>query len=684
MKNNRGKKGLIILIIVVLILLLILGVTFIFLGTDLLKSNKDLFFKYASKVTDKDIGIIDQNIINYYEKKASTPYSNSGKFDVEISSSNNAIKSQMKNTNNMDITFDGKIDLKALNFEENVSINYSDDVKFPIIFKKLDDLIGFQTKYVGSKFITTPIDNSYEALRNSNIDTPILENGKDITNIKINDEEKKYFYNKYISVIKDNLPDSSFSKISENGKTGYRLTLSGENINNIIVKLLETLRDDDMALEKINDYLESSNSSSKLTKDNISDLIEEIDPGKSNVENIIFTIYKDGKRISNLTVEISNVKFSVESTKSNNESVLSIAFEEGSNKILLNLKYKALESDNPSEEHELQLSTQVNDIISTSNSSNNESINKEQETIKNIINKVVSNKNTEEGVTEKVTNADIKKVIEEEGYQDVDLVEEDGQIIKLEFKNTHDYFEIDSSGEIISIADGQNNNQNNQEESSTGDSLSYTYKLSNSVKFDNSINFEKFTNENNLNLMDLDEDKRTALINKIQERLESVSKQQMEDLGISNNQNPISNMFPSLFIYNIFQRTNMNDLEYNNSSSNSFMNAGEGLNNTLITTFNNRFEKYEGNNLTGATVKGLLTEISTYNGLSYDEDEEESRNDETFKIEEINFNGQEYKDITEQTIKGLRDEIAVEDGYRVSFERKEDTGVIYRVVINKK
>ena len=93
-----------------------------------------------------------------------------------------------------------------------------------------------------------------------------------------------------------------------------------------------------------------------------------------------------------------------------------------------------------------------------------------------------------------------------------------------------------------------------------------------------------------------------------------------------------------------------------------------------VNTFNQKFENYESTNLQGVTVKGLISTIQ----LNNETQEEENR-----KIKEIHFNGEEYE-VTDQNLVTIKDEIELETAYRVEFERNENSGLIYRAVINKK
>lgn len=49
MGQKKNKKIILILIIILVVLMLLTGLAFAYFSTDLFKSNKDLFFKYASR-----------------------------------------------------------------------------------------------------------------------------------------------------------------------------------------------------------------------------------------------------------------------------------------------------------------------------------------------------------------------------------------------------------------------------------------------------------------------------------------------------------------------------------------------------------------------------------------------------------------------------------------------------------
>lgn len=158
--------------------------------------------------------------------------------------------------------------------------------------------------------------------------------------------------------------------------------------------------------------------------------------------------------------------------------------------------------------------------------------------------------------------------------------------------------------------------------------------------------------ENTVILNEKDDEYVTNLLTAIDERLVQVNETFLQELNITEVQDPLENILPEYFISTNGDASNVNQNE--------------------VQSFNAKFELYESTNSKGATVKGLLTTIQNNN-------EQEGNN----KIEEINLDGQEYE-VTEQNITLMKSSINVDDGYKIEFERDENTGLIYRAVINKK
>lgn len=565
MNKSRSKRTIIFLIIIALVLLIVcLGLVYVYIATDFLKPNKELFFKYATQITDKENGFFESDLIQYFDKKMDNSYSNRGSFNVKISG---ADEEEFNNTNNMDITFSGRVDNKNSNFVEDISINYSNDVKLPFSIKKIGDTVGvLQSNYFSKKYIACNISDMPDSYAIVGETVETLSKIENISSIKNSEEDMKHIQDEYVGYLIENIPDYAFSEIQENGKKGYKLNLNTNQFKDVTIKMLEKLKDDKSTIDKLNEFLGISNSSNKISSATIKESINNIKNISEDVDFSICLYIKDGN-LSKIQFNNNNINITIEKLK----------LQEG-------LQYKAFI-----------------DILDEDKSKGNISFISEYRGLTNLQNINESHKLDLEFNVE--TNDDIKQ-------------------------------------------------------------YSYNYNLNNDVSFEGEADIEKFEKDNTIFLSDLNEEQKEQLLQKISERLTEINRIQMKKLGLMENENPIINIIPTAGI-SIISNSDLADQTL------------KEIEEAEIATFNAKLELYKGTNISGATVKGLFTIIANLN------ESEENSDNEQVQIKEINFDGKEYQ-VNKQTLSMLKEEISVEDYFKVEFEKYEDTGKIYRVVINKK
>ncbi len=586
MKPNKSKKIILIIIIVMLLLILLSGFAFAYFSTDLLKNDKELFFKYAMQTISEENGFIEEDLITYLKNKKEKAYSNNGRFYANIDIPEQDMK-RLEYTNKMDISFSGEVDNNNSKLEQEFSINYSDNVKLPFSFKKENNTIGLmQSQYISKKYLTLNL-NSLEEINNNNsfISVDNVKNGINqvggISNINFSKQEIENLQDTYSTILKENIPNNEFSSSNENGEKAYILKTNSRELSEVAIQLLEKLKTDSIILNKINES-SMQNNSSKITSESIDDLIDKIRDLKE-ISSLKIKIYQQNGKTSKIYIKNENIDISIEKVK-NKEGL------------------------------------QYNILVNMFKNSENES--------------------------------SLFLNVKYNGLEEMDVVKESYQF-GIEF----------------------NIGENDEQSEASVDSYKYQYNLENEISFKDTIQLEDFSKDNSFSLSDLNEEKRNNMINTISQRLTSVNKKQMEELGLNENSNPMINMIPLVFIHyslgeNI-QNETLNELEE-----------------AEISNFNSKFELYEGANIGGGTVKGLLTVIASNNKLDDDESEISNTNSNVNLqkenlIKEINFNGEEYQ-VNKQTIAVIKGEILTEDNFRVEFEKDENTGRIFRAVINKK
>ena len=547
MNQKKNRKIVVILIILLVLIILVVGGLLVYFTTDVFRGNKELFFKYMTQISDNEDGFIENNVKQYYEKKNTNSYTNEGNFTV---SATDPTLTNIDNLNNFNISFSGQTDNTNSKTQRDVSINYSDSVTFPVIYRKIGNQIGLQTEYVGSKFInveTEKIDSlqgeGSTTIQNINNTVTDIEQVK---NISFSQEELTAYMN-----IIQNIGEDKFSNVNDSNGTGYQLTLSGDELKDLLVQILEQLKNDEATLDKINGYIKEIRNSANITPSSIDRLIQNIqDSDELSNESFSIIVYKNRGKTSKIVVSLNEIKIDIQKTTSDNTTQYDISIDLNYNnenlKITGKINYDGLEGQNVKETYEV-------------------------------------------------------------------VLENDAKV--------------------------------------------YNYKIENNVNFTDNVSVEDFTTDNSTVLTSYDQETVNNFLIAVEQRLTEVNAQQMQELGIAEDQNPLMHLIPSLGTYS----------EIINSLNEPQVSEED------VTTFNQKFEVYQSTNLQGVTVRGLLSTIELNNEQQADDRQ----------IKEINFNGEEYE-VNGQNIAALKEEVVAENYYRVEFERDQETGLIYRAVVNPK
>ena len=646
-KKNKGLRVTIVILLII-ILLLVGGIAYLYFFTDMFKSNKQLFFKYTSQIVQSEDGFIDNQLMQYFQKKNSTSYENNGEITFDVSIPN--MEEDLELANNFNITFTGKEDPTNSKSEKEISLNYSDSVNFPLTYRKTNNITGIQTKYIGSSFVAVRNDEEISGLEDIN---HLLK----LRNLEFSNEELQNLKTTYFDNILNTLDDNKFSTLTEGNLTGYRLTLTGEELKNTLVQILNALKTDTNITHKLNDILQGLGTNAEIDEDSIDDLIESMNDSDWN-QDIEMTVYASGGNLSKVLVEIAGNTLTMNKEENNQDITYTVSFNTTEQDVsaVVTAKYSGLNSDNVTETYELTLEGMYGEteiLQQAKETQDTVEISTEKENVQLLITTVKTNKIAAGEDDSQISDIDVEEELssgEDDSYADMRLEKETDTTFSITFISTGDKFVIDNTGKIIEEPEEQTTNttSNNTSENTTSHNK---YSITNNVQFKDSVEIEDLTEENAVILNDQDNEYVTNLMNAIQERIVEVNKVQMEELGVSENENPMQYLIPTLFATN---------------------QATAEIDEQAVNAFNAKFELYQSTNTKGATVKGLLTTIQNNN-------ETEGNN----QIEEINMDGEEYE-VTEQNITLLKSSINVDDAYRVEFEKDINTGLIYRAVINKR
>ncbi len=577
-ENNQkiNKKAGIPLILIILIILVILGIigiiAYILINGNFSKSNKEMFYSSVENIFDSENGFINKELNEYISKKNNEVYKNNIRIDFDIQSED------IVNVNNFNIQSVGQIDKANNSMEQDVKIEYSEDINNTFTLKKQDDEIGVKFEYINPNYISMKTEEfgEYEDILGIMTSLEIINNVFEFNSIKIDEGKKIAILNTCINWFSE----EKFSSVNNGESKGYKLTTTFKEIDGLIQEI-NKLIDFDITNETTKEII------STFSKGFSKEIEENLEFADQKLEIVI---YLDGNNVNKIMIVMQDSEIAIEKKMSENNNV---------------------------------------EYVITQNIYENSDQNTE---------------NQEATEKESILNRNLKI-----SYQDINNLNDIKETYQLE------------------INDMKNSNK-------------YIYNITNNVEFIENTTIEEFNDENTMYLSEPSSNVRKIFLEDVEQKLLELNKNQMNELGIDEKDNPLNYMFfrneiNSENTVNNNQREEVDTEDQEDGAEqdeDSYIDGvQESMNGVLIAANNSQFERYQGTNMQGVTVKGLMTTISV----------NIAKEDQSYKIEGINFNGQEYE-ATQENIVVITEQIEPAATYKIEFEKSE-LGIINRVIIIK-
>ena len=258
------KKRYLIMLIIAIVLIIALGAGFAFayFFTDILRSNKELFSKYISQNSEIIDIFKDEEVKAYSEKQKNTAYTSEGTIKTNVTFPDSSEAKMASALQNCNITFTGKTDNLSKYMHQTIKANYSDTQSMQFDLYRSGDIYAAKINEVLVKYIGLDNNNLKEFATKMQLPeeiTSAIPNKIDLATLTsvsniFTDEDKTALKEKYLKIITDSLTDDMFSKEKTSEDTVYTLTINNTQATNIILKILETLKEDEVIIEKIKNY----------------------------------------------------------------------------------------------------------------------------------------------------------------------------------------------------------------------------------------------------------------------------------------------------------------------------------------------------------------------------------------------------------------------------------------------
>lgn len=321
MMPRKKRIALAIAIPSIIVIIIIITGILLYLNTDMFKSNKTLFFKYFGKNSEniKEIEEIFEST-EYEKNLKNNKYTDD--INIKVNYTNNLQTTSEDNSNtinNVKLLIKGEEDknnkysYKDLKLEKDKNIatntenqsssensnesNNKEQNIMEVEYIKNDNNYGIRFSDLFKQYLLVENNNLKDLFRKIGYSEQELENVPDsieinditLSDIKFTEDEIKQLSEKYSEIINKKVSKEKFEKnskqvitINEKNITtnAYILKLTNEELNNLYVDLLESLKQDEIILNKIESIqnkINSININSSESKDLKESFAEEID-----------------------------------------------------------------------------------------------------------------------------------------------------------------------------------------------------------------------------------------------------------------------------------------------------------------------------------------------------------------------------------------------------------------------
>lgn len=337
-QRKKKKKLILIITLSVLLVLLITGgvCAYLYLNTDLLKSNQTLFEKYIGQnlsIAKEFIKQKPEELIDVLNRNKYT--SNTTIKATYTSGIGTTAETNQSNINNASINISSQVD-KSNNYDyKNIRMAYNTEELAKVEYIQKDDLKGIRLDGI-MQFTTIRSENIDKVAENLGIEQETLENMWMLTQelnldeiFNFTEEEEQAILDKYSEVIEKNTSKESFGKYNQSTISlnntqavadGYYLELTKEQYYSLLIEILNTISSDDIILSKIDNLenvakqygINSEKTYKEKFQEYINKYVEEIK--SKNIGNEIFkiSVYEQNGQTVKTIIETDEGSFTID------------------------------------------------------------------------------------------------------------------------------------------------------------------------------------------------------------------------------------------------------------------------------------------------------------------------------------------------------------------------------------
>ena len=240
-----------IIVLIILIFAIVGAFAYLYFGTDIFKTDKQMYLKYASESKDFIYNQLkDEDLDAYKNKLKNTPYENNGKITVKVESNSSNKSKEVQFLENSNVTIAGKVDKANKINLQNIKINYPQQQTIDIDLLLQDDTYGFRINSILKNYLAVENNNLKEWAKILGLDEEqinLIPEKIDNTLFDsiISEDELNQLIEKYSKLIVNKLDDDMFSKTNQGEITVYSFKINEKQVKDIALDVLENVKEDE-------------------------------------------------------------------------------------------------------------------------------------------------------------------------------------------------------------------------------------------------------------------------------------------------------------------------------------------------------------------------------------------------------------------------------------------------------
>lgn len=307
------KKILLIIIPIVIVLIIAVIIAVLYFTTDLFKSNEELFWKYFAQNQDVFDVIKNDKQAEQSQFKTNNSYTSDGNLSLVIAQGENSSKQ-------LDVVTTARHDVNTSRTYADATLKNGDIDLFKASYINSGDIYAVSCDEIFQGYVGTENSGLTQLAANFGIENfPDSINVNEYTNLlDVTDEEWTHISETYLPVIMNVISEEDYTKSSEeiqvNGQTYnanlYSIQITGENLKQLIINGLTTLRGDTQTLVMLSNKLSTLGLGIEYTDtSNLALKIDELIDNMQNVtieDNLYINVYENNGEVIRTEINLEN------------------------------------------------------------------------------------------------------------------------------------------------------------------------------------------------------------------------------------------------------------------------------------------------------------------------------------------------------------------------------------------